>query len=559
VLAAEAIPRVALLPVGGALADRVNPRVVMVVADVGRAVVVGAIGATLLFGLPPLWIMAALAGLHGAGSGLFLPGSQAIVPRTVENQEVSAANGLMQIIVWLTLIVGPVVGGAIVAAQAAVAFFLDGATFVISAITLLAMRLRPRFSDAVAADTTAGGAHARSAEDTLADDGVEMGAMAAVANEEEPAGVAIWTTTGPLLAAMSGPPALTEPSGGVSAQVAEEPAEPHDGNAGHAPQAPPEALANANEPASASLEEAQTGDLGESSATTAVLEDSQDAEQAPSGDSMPAPVPPAAAHDADNGDRDVAPDDAASESERSVSMSREIGAGVAYALGQPLTRTVLIMSVLGNLAYTGVFGVALVLLSRALDPSPVTLGALLGACGIGGILGGLAAGPIGRLRRRTLLILFFWLTMAIAFALVPIVAGGAARLPFPVDLSAVNFGEVAIGGAQVGALNLGDVVSGLSPGQRLGAVAVLLGGISAVIATGETTLVTILQQRAPAELLARVFSVQFMAAGVTQPLSLIGAGLVAATYGPGVTFIGAAALFFIAAVIGLATPAVRRA
>ncbi len=228
-------------------------------------------------------------------------------------------------------------------------------------------------------------------------------------------------------------------------------------------------------------------------------------------------------------------------------------------VSQSLTRTVVIMSILGNLAYTGVFGVALVLLSRALDPRPLILGLLLCSCGVGGILGGLAAGPIGRLRRRSLLILFLWLTMATAFLLVPFMAGAAARMPFPVDLQALNFGEVTIGDAHLGPLNLGDLLASLSQMQRLGAIAALFGVISGVVAAGETVLVTILQQRAPAELLARVFSVQFMAAGVTQPLSLVGAGVLAAAYGPGVAFIGAAALFFTAAVIGLVTPAVRRA
>jgi hypothetical protein len=187
------------------------------------------------------------------------------------------------------------------------------------------------------------------------------------------------------------------------------------------------------------------------------------------------------------------------------------------------------------------------------------LGLLLGACGLGGIFGGLAAGPIGRLRRRSLLILILWLTMATVFLLVPFLAGAASRLPFPVDLNVLNFGEVTIGDVHLGVLNLGDLLANLSQTQRLGAIAALLGIISGVVAVGETVLITILQQRAPSELLARVFSVQFMAAGLSQPLSLVGAGLLAAAYGPGVAFIGAAALFFTAAVIGLVTPAVRRA
>ena len=112
-------------------------------------------------------------------------------------------------------------------------------------------------------------------------------------------------------------------------------------------------------------------------------------------------------------------------------MLNEIRAGMAFTFGQPLMRTTMLVSILGNLAFTGTFGIALIVLSRNLDPSPVTLGLLLGACGVGGVLGSLAAGPTGRRRRRSLLTLLLWLIMPVALALVPLYAGAAAALPIP--------------------------------------------------------------------------------------------------------------------------------
>jgi MFS family permease len=232
---------------------------------------------------------------------------------------------------------------------------------------------------------------------------------------------------------------------------------------------------------------------------------------------------------------------------------------MAFTFGQPLMRATMLVSILGNLAFTGTFGIALIVLSRNLDPSPVTLGLLLGACGVGGVLGSLIAGPTGRRRRRSLWILFLWLLMPVALALVPIYAGAAASLPFPIDLRVANFGDVTLGGVDLGVLNLGDQVADLTTPQRLLAVAILLGLVSCIIALGETVLITIIQQRTPPEFMARVFSVQFMAAGVTQPLSLVAAGLVSAAYGVGVAFFATAALFFVAAIIGLASSAMRRA
>lgn len=83
VLTAGVVPRTLLLLVGGVLADRLTPRLVMLAADLGRVAVVGGLGMTLLFRLPPLWILALFAELEGAGNGLFLPGSQALLSATL--------------------------------------------------------------------------------------------------------------------------------------------------------------------------------------------------------------------------------------------------------------------------------------------------------------------------------------------------------------------------------------------------------------------------------------------------------------------------------------------
>jgi MFS family permease len=560
---------VALLPLGGALADRVNPRNVMLVADIGRAAVVGAIGATLLYGLPPLWVIALFAGLQGVGSGLFLPGSQAIVPRTVEHEETSAANGLMQIILWLTMIIGPIIGGAAVAAQAAGAFILDAITFVISSITLLGVRLRQTVGD-LSSDVVRGESLPALSDASVTSERRQDDLLA-----PERMVTTLMTAAGPVVVQTPRTYRFVEVIEIVEivdgSEAVEDVEDVPSVSRGQTLPTPQEEQtreggvvgASGDQPAVPTKDETPTGETGDPIVSMSGIPGADSpamAEyQAPASTGVSTGVKSEAegpnASVGDTASRSAS----RAESEHRDDLWSDMRAGLRYALGQPLTRATIIISILGNLAYTGTFGVTLVLLSRALDPSPVTLGLLLGACGVGGILGGLAAGPIGRLRRRSLLILFLWPTMATAFLLIPIVAGAAARLPFPVDLQVVNFGEVTFGGVHLGILNLGELLATLSPAQRLAAIAALVGLISGVVAAGETVLITILQQRTPADLLARVFSVQFMAAGLTQPLSLVGAGLLAAVYGPGVAFIGAATLFFFAAVIGLATPAVRRA
>lgn len=155
VLAAEAVPRVFLLLIGGALSDRLTPRAVMLTADLGRMVVVGALGVTLFFGLPPLWVVAILAALQGVGSGLFGPGVPALLPRLLPAEELPAGNGLMQVIQFATLIFGPLLGGVATAAEASIAFLADAASFGVSALTLVGVRLPARLVPASTADGAA--------------------------------------------------------------------------------------------------------------------------------------------------------------------------------------------------------------------------------------------------------------------------------------------------------------------------------------------------------------------------------------------------------------------
>ena len=155
VLAAGAIPRVLLLLFGGALADRLSPRLVMIFADLVRVLVVGALGVTLLHGLPALWIVATLAGLEGAGSGLFQPGVLSLLASTIPEDELPAGNGLFQVVQFLSLVFGPLLGGVATAAQASVAFLADAASFGVSALSLFGIRIpKPAHKAADAAPST---------------------------------------------------------------------------------------------------------------------------------------------------------------------------------------------------------------------------------------------------------------------------------------------------------------------------------------------------------------------------------------------------------------------
>lgn len=146
VLAAQSIPLVAFLLVGGGAADRWGRRRVMVVADVMRAAAQGALAAWVLLGRPPLWAFAASAAVIGIGQAIFGPATTGLVPELVTDPaDLQIANSLRGLATSLATVAGPTLAGIVVATVNpgwAIAF--DAATYVISAALLAALHLPPR-------------------------------------------------------------------------------------------------------------------------------------------------------------------------------------------------------------------------------------------------------------------------------------------------------------------------------------------------------------------------------------------------------------------------------
>ena len=143
VLACYGVPRTVLIPVGGIFADKLSPRVVMLAADAVRCVLVAVLAVFAARGLVSLAFLGPVAALIGAGEGVFLPASAAIMPSLLPPDQLQAGNGLSAAMIQVGSLVGPVVGGILVAAAgSAPAFALDAASFAVSAAALALMRGR---------------------------------------------------------------------------------------------------------------------------------------------------------------------------------------------------------------------------------------------------------------------------------------------------------------------------------------------------------------------------------------------------------------------------------
>lgn len=166
VLACYGVPRTVLIPVGGVLADKLGPRTLMLAADAVRCVVVAALAVLAARHVTSLAALGPIAVFIGAGEGLFIPASFAIMPSLLDGERLTAGNALSTAAVQAGSLLGPALGGALVAATRAstAAFAVDAASFGISALTLLLIPRRPAAGSVTAAAAEAAAGTAQPAQ-----------------------------------------------------------------------------------------------------------------------------------------------------------------------------------------------------------------------------------------------------------------------------------------------------------------------------------------------------------------------------------------------------------
>jgi MFS family permease len=152
VLACYGVPRTVLIPVGGMLADKLGARTVMLAADAGRFVLVAVLAVFASRHVASLPLLGPVAALLGAGEGLFIPASFAIMPSLLDPEHLQSGNAVNSAAVQAGSVAGPVLGGLLVTTVGpAPAFAADAASFAVSALTLLLIRARTSAAPAPAA------------------------------------------------------------------------------------------------------------------------------------------------------------------------------------------------------------------------------------------------------------------------------------------------------------------------------------------------------------------------------------------------------------------------
>jgi MFS family permease len=142
VLAARQVPQLVFLLFGGVVADRLPRNRVMVGSSLVSGASQAALAALLLSGNATIWGLALLAAVNGGASAFFFPASQGILPQIVPAAGRQQAIALLRLGLNGASIVGPAVGGALVAATSpGWALAVDAASFLAGAGFILAMEL----------------------------------------------------------------------------------------------------------------------------------------------------------------------------------------------------------------------------------------------------------------------------------------------------------------------------------------------------------------------------------------------------------------------------------
>jgi MFS family permease len=138
---AELIPLVGFGLYGGALADTVDRRVMVIATEAAGGALVLVLLANAISPNPQLWVLYAVAMLMSAVDGLQRPSLDAMIPRVVDHDQLAAAGALSAIRWTLGGIVGPAIGGLLISAGGVgTAYVVDAMTFAISILLLLRLR-----------------------------------------------------------------------------------------------------------------------------------------------------------------------------------------------------------------------------------------------------------------------------------------------------------------------------------------------------------------------------------------------------------------------------------
>ena len=145
VSALQFTPVLLFSPVGGVLSDRFAKRKVLLVSQTAMQLQAFVLAALVWSGRVEYWHVVVLAAIYGLGRAIDIPARQSYITDLVGRSDLANAVALNSVIMNGARIVGPAVAGLLIAAfGVALAFFLNGVSFVAVLVALVAIRTEGR-------------------------------------------------------------------------------------------------------------------------------------------------------------------------------------------------------------------------------------------------------------------------------------------------------------------------------------------------------------------------------------------------------------------------------
>jgi predicted MFS family arabinose efflux permease len=140
--ASRAVPGVVSGLVGGAIADRVDRRQLMLATTAANVAIGAGFAGTVLSGLANIELVMALTFVSSIADGFSLPNAYVIIPRIVPPRDLLSGIGLTNMTDNLSGLIGPLLGGALVIAYGTPGPFVALVPLYLAALIVL-FRLRP--------------------------------------------------------------------------------------------------------------------------------------------------------------------------------------------------------------------------------------------------------------------------------------------------------------------------------------------------------------------------------------------------------------------------------
>ncbi|HEX4436856.1 MAG TPA: MFS transporter [Solirubrobacteraceae bacterium] len=181
--AVELAPIVTMSLYGGALADRVDRRRLLLADQIALVVVSGGLAAGALAGHPPLGLLYVLAGTLAGFSAIQNVARSSIVPNVVSPERLRGALALTFGLYQLTMVIGPSLGGALIAIFGlGTAYVVDAVSCLGMVLAVLAMSAQPPHGEHAAGESIAasirdGLRFVRSEKALLGSFGIDLAAM----------------------------------------------------------------------------------------------------------------------------------------------------------------------------------------------------------------------------------------------------------------------------------------------------------------------------------------------------------------------------------------------